>query len=159
MSELLEIKNLNVRFTGGGRETEVISDLSLSVGHRETLGIVGESGSGKSVTSLAVMRLLSPATSRVKGQILLDGRDLLGLSQREMESVRGNRVAMIVLLFGVSIMVFLISHLVPSNPEAANLSQTALNDPVIVEAYRAKWGLDKPLWEQYGIYMFAGRPS
>ena len=95
MSELLEIKNLNVCFTGGGRETEVISDLSLSVGHRETLGIVGESGSGKSVTSLAVMRLLSPATSRVKGQILLDGRDLLALSPREMESVRGNRIAMI----------------------------------------------------------------
>ncbi len=60
---------------------------------------------------------------------------------------------MLILLFGVSILVFLISHLVPSNPEAANLSQTALNDPEIVEAYRAKWGLDKPLWEQYGIYM------
>lgn len=60
---------------------------------------------------------------------------------------------MLVLLFGVSIMVFLISHLVPSNPEAANLSQTALNDPEVVAAYRAKWGLDKPLWEQYGIYI------
>ena len=95
MSELLEIKNLNVRFTGGGRETEVISDLSLSVGHRETLGIVGESGSGKSVTSLAVMRLLPPAASQVKGQVLLNGRDLLTLSPREMESVRGNRIAMI----------------------------------------------------------------
>lgn len=95
MSELLEIKNLNVCFTGGGRETEVISDLSLSVGRRETLGIVGESGSGKSVTSLAVMGLLPSATARVKGQILLEGRDLLKLSKREMESVRGNRVAMI----------------------------------------------------------------
>ena len=60
---------------------------------------------------------------------------------------------MILLLFGVSVLVFMISHLVPSSPEAANLSQTALNDPEIVAAYRAKWGLDKPIWEQYLIYM------
>ena len=60
---------------------------------------------------------------------------------------------MVVLLFGVSVLVFLISHFVPSNPAAANLSQTALNDPEIVAAYEAKWGLDKPVWEQYIIYM------
>lgn len=60
---------------------------------------------------------------------------------------------MVVLLLGVSILVFLISHLVPSSPEAANLSQSALANPEIVAAYRAKWGLDKPLWEQYLIYM------
>lgn len=60
---------------------------------------------------------------------------------------------MLVLLLGVSILVFLISHLVPSNPVAANLSQTAMADPEIVAAYEAKWGLDKPIWEQYIIYM------
>ncbi|MCI8852809.1 MAG: ABC transporter permease, partial [Lachnospiraceae bacterium] len=60
---------------------------------------------------------------------------------------------MIVLLFGVSVMVFAISHMVPSNPAAANLSQTAMSDPEIVAAYEAKWGLDKPLYEQYFIYM------
>ncbi|HZK24952.1 MAG TPA: ABC transporter permease [Oscillospiraceae bacterium] len=59
----------------------------------------------------------------------------------------------IVLLLGVTVMVFLISHLVPSNPVAANLSQTALADPEIVAAYEAKWGLDKPLSEQYFIYI------
>lgn len=57
------------------------------------------------------------------------------------------------MLFGVSLFVFLISHLVPSNPAAANLSQTALNDPEIVAAYEAKWGLDQPIWTQYGVYM------
>lgn len=57
------------------------------------------------------------------------------------------------MLFGVSLFVFFISHMVPSNPAAANLSQTALNDPEIVAAYEAKWGLDKPLIEQYFIYM------
>jgi peptide/nickel transport system permease protein len=60
---------------------------------------------------------------------------------------------MAILLLGVSLLVFLISHLVPSNPAAANLSQTALNDPEIVAAYEAKWGLDRPLWEQYLVYM------
>ena len=57
------------------------------------------------------------------------------------------------MLFGVSLFVFLISHLVPSNPTAANLSQSALNDPEIVAAYEAKWGLDQPLWKQYFVYM------
>lgn len=60
---------------------------------------------------------------------------------------------MVVLLLGVSLFVFLISHSVPSNPTAANLSQSALSDPEIVAAYEAKWGLDQPLWKQYIIYM------
>ena len=60
---------------------------------------------------------------------------------------------MVVLLFGVSLLVFMISHLVPSDPVAANLSQSASADPEIVAAYKAKWGLDKPIWEQYLIYL------
>lgn len=60
---------------------------------------------------------------------------------------------MIVLLLGVSLFVFLLSHAVPSSPELANLSQSAQQDPEIVAAYRAKWGLDQPLWKQYAIYM------
>ncbi|HJC40533.1 MAG TPA: ABC transporter ATP-binding protein [Candidatus Intestinimonas pullistercoris] len=95
VSELLEIKHLNVVFSNGGRSVEAISDLSLSLGRRETLGIVGESGSGKSVTSLATMRLLPKATAHVKGQILFEGRDLLQLPEREMQQIRGNKIAMI----------------------------------------------------------------
>lgn len=60
---------------------------------------------------------------------------------------------MILLLFGVSLMVFLISHMVPSDPVAANLSQTAQADPEVVAAFEEKWGLDKPLYEQYFIYL------
>ena len=95
MSELLEIKHLNVVFSNGGRSVEAISDLSLSLGRRETLGIVGESGSGKSVTSLATMRLLPKATAHVKGQILFEGLALLQLPEREMQQIRGNKIAMI----------------------------------------------------------------
>lgn len=60
---------------------------------------------------------------------------------------------MIVLMLGVSLLVFLISHLVPSNPVASNLSQSALSDPEAVAAFEAKWGLDKPLYMQYLIYL------
>ena len=94
MNQLLEIEHLNIRFSNAGRTVEVISDLSLNLGRRETLGIVGESGSGKSVTSLSVMRLL-PESSQVSGQIRFDGTDLLTLSEREMQAVRGNKIAMI----------------------------------------------------------------
>ncbi|MGL6199269.1 MAG: ABC transporter permease [Lachnospiraceae bacterium] len=57
------------------------------------------------------------------------------------------------LLIGVSLLVFLISHLVPSDPVAANMSTQAMSDPEAVEIYKAKWGLDKPLYQQYGIYL------
>jgi peptide/nickel transport system ATP-binding protein len=60
------------------------------------VGLVGESGSGKSVTSLAIMRLLPPRQSRVtNGSVLLEGQDLLALSEHQMEDVRGDRMAMI----------------------------------------------------------------
>src|SRR5262249_53735137 len=65
------------------------------IGPRETVAIVGESGSGKSVTALSVMRLLPAANSRATGQILLEGRDLLKLSEEEMREVRGNQISMI----------------------------------------------------------------
>lgn len=57
------------------------------------------------------------------------------------------------LLIGVSLLVFLISHLVPSDPVAANMSPQAMSDPEAVSVFRAKWGLDKPLHQQYLIYL------
>lgn len=57
------------------------------------------------------------------------------------------------LLFGVTLLVFLISHLVPSDPVSANLSQSAMADPEIVAVFKAKWGLDKSVPEQYFAYM------
>ncbi len=94
MDNLLEVHGLNVEFVNGEGPVSVISNLSFHVARGEVLGIVGESGSGKSVTSLAVMRLL-PAAAQVQGSILFEGRDLLSLSEQEMQQVRGNRIAMI----------------------------------------------------------------
>lgn len=95
MENLLEIKNLNVDFKNREKTVRVISDLSFEVGRSEVLGIVGESGSGKSVTSLSIMRLLNKTSSHVEGQIVFDDVDLLDISERHMQQVRGNHIAMI----------------------------------------------------------------
>ena len=62
-------------------------------------------------------------------------------------------VLMIVVLIGISIITFCISHFVPGDPLVANLGQAAMSDPTIVEAYQKKWGLDQPLPVQYFNYM------
>ena len=93
---LLDVRDLSVSFAGeGGRVTRAVTAVSISVNAGRTLGIVGESGCGKSVTSLAIMRLLSPDTARVAGSIMFEGRDLLSVPERDMQDLRGNRIAMI----------------------------------------------------------------
>lgn len=94
MNNLLEVRDLYVDFVNGQGPVNVISNLSFRVARGEVLGIVGESGSGKSVTSLAVMGLL-PQAAQVRGSILFDEKDLLTLTEQEMQQVRGNRIAMI----------------------------------------------------------------
>ncbi len=70
--------------------------VSFALGEAETLGLVGESGSGKSMTCLSIVRLVPrPAARILGGQVLLDGDDLLGKSEREMQRIRGRQVAMI----------------------------------------------------------------
>jgi peptide/nickel transport system ATP-binding protein len=94
-STLLDVRNLTVRFRTRDGVVQAVSDLSFSLRRGETLGVVGESGSGKSVTSLAIMGLLNRAHADVTGEILYEGRDLLSLSSRELQSVRGRDVSMI----------------------------------------------------------------
>src|SRR6266849_3483684 len=85
---LIEIEGLRVIFHGDdGRTTHAVDRVDLSVANGATLGLVGESGCGKSVTSLAIMGLLSKHSAEVSGSIRFDGFDLL--------EVRGNRLAMI----------------------------------------------------------------
>ncbi|MCC2609866.1 ABC transporter ATP-binding protein [Neorhizobium petrolearium] len=97
MSEtpVLSVKNLTTSFLVDGEWKSVVRDVSFDVGPGETVAIVGESGSGKSVTSLSIMRLLSPGSSRIEGKILLAGKNLLALSEKEMRGVRGNDASMI----------------------------------------------------------------
>lgn len=95
METLLEIENLTVTFTDRSRGSTVIRDLCLTVGKNESLGIVGESGSGKSVTSLATMRLIPKRQADVFGEVRFKGEDLLSLSDKEMQDIRGHKIAMI----------------------------------------------------------------
>jgi peptide/nickel transport system ATP-binding protein len=90
MAALLEIENLRVWFGA----TEVVRGVSLTLERGEVLGLVGESGSGKSVSSLAILGLLDPA-ARVEGSIRWQGRELVGLGNRELRSIRGREIAMV----------------------------------------------------------------
>jgi peptide/nickel transport system ATP-binding protein len=93
---VLEVRNLTTELSAYAGRARAVNGMSLSLKRGKTLSIVGESGSGKSVTALSIMRLLStPAMRTSAGEVLLEGRDLLKLSQREMNGVRGNEIAMI----------------------------------------------------------------
>ncbi|MGG5809061.1 ABC transporter ATP-binding protein [Falsiroseomonas sp. CW058] len=92
----LELTGLRTEFRIGGTWHPAVRDLSLTLMRDETLALVGESGCGKSVTALSVMGLVQPPYGRVaKGRIVLDGRELSGLGEKELERVRGDRMAMI----------------------------------------------------------------
>src|SRR5262245_29003021 len=97
MSEAgLSVRHLTTRFRTERGPLSAVDDVSFDVRAGETLAIVGESGSGKSVTAMSVMRLIpSPPGHIESGEVLLEGRDLLKLSESEMRAVRGNRIAMI----------------------------------------------------------------
>jgi peptide/nickel transport system ATP-binding protein len=92
---LLQVERLTVRFETRGAPVVAVDDVSFSISRGETLGLVGESGSGKSVTAFAILRLVQPPGRIVHGRVLLDGRDLLGLSEREMRAVRGAGISLI----------------------------------------------------------------
>lgn len=93
---VLDVRNLTTEFSTKWGRVRAVDDVSYQVRRGETLGVVGESGSGKSVTALSVMRLVpSPAGRIVSGEVVLNGRDLLRLSEREMSDVRGGEMAMI----------------------------------------------------------------
>jgi peptide/nickel transport system ATP-binding protein len=95
-SPLIEIQGLRVLFHGDdGRTTHAVDSVDLSVANGATLGLVGESGCGKSVTSLAIMGLLSKQSSEVSGSIRFDGFDLLEVPDKTLRDLRGNRLAMI----------------------------------------------------------------
>ena len=93
---VLSIHDLRTFFRTDEQVVKAVDGVSLSVRRGETLGIVGESGSGKSVTCLSALRLVStPPAFHPSGEIRYGGHDLLRLSERQIENLRGNRLAMI----------------------------------------------------------------
>ncbi|MFB7663796.1 dipeptide ABC transporter ATP-binding protein [Kitasatospora sp. NPDC056138] len=120
-TDLLTVSDLSVDFDG----VPAVRGVDLRLRRGETLGIVGESGSGKSVTSLAILGLL-PTTATVGGSVRLDGRELVGLPNRELAAVRGRKVAMVF-----------------QDPLSAFTPVYRIGDQ-IVEALRIHQDLDKP---------------
>ena len=93
---MLEVRDLTIGFRSPDGDITAVESVSFSLGEGETLAIVGESGSGKSVTALALTRLLpAPPAYYKSGDILLDGRSVLGMSENTLRSIRGNQVAYI----------------------------------------------------------------
>jgi peptide/nickel transport system ATP-binding protein len=92
---LLDVQDLSIRFETERETVHAVTGLDLTVGHGEVFALVGESGSGKSVTALSVMGLLPVPPARVTGSIRLDGRELTGMSRRQLNAVRGRQVGMV----------------------------------------------------------------
>ena len=92
---LLRVEGLEVRYHVRGGSLTALSDVTLDLQPGEILGVVGESGCGKSTLSSALLRLLPPNGEITSGRILLNGRDLLGLSAEQMRQLRGAELVMI----------------------------------------------------------------
>jgi peptide/nickel transport system ATP-binding protein len=92
---LLEVSDLHVRFNTDDGIVRAVDGVSFSIMPGETLGIVGESGSGKSVSSLAVMGLISRKQADISGSVTFKGQDLLTLPNEEMRTIRGRQISMI----------------------------------------------------------------
>ncbi|MDP9385527.1 MAG: ABC transporter ATP-binding protein [Actinomycetota bacterium] len=92
---LLEVRDLKVSFDTDDGVVRAVDGVSYSVDAGQALGIVGESGSGKSVSNLTVLGLTRAKNASFSGQVMFDGRDLLTLSGKELQAVRGQEIAMI----------------------------------------------------------------
>jgi peptide/nickel transport system ATP-binding protein len=91
---VLSVERLAVWFDTPWGEVPAVRDVSLALQPAEALGIVGESGSGKTVTCRSILGLL-PANARVAGRITVEDADVVQLSRRELEGLRGRRIGMI----------------------------------------------------------------
>jgi peptide/nickel transport system ATP-binding protein/oligopeptide transport system ATP-binding protein len=143
MAPLLKIEDLQVHYPGDPLPVRAVDGLSLEVQAGETYALVGESGCGKSATALSILRLVEPGRV-VGGRIRFEDRDLLSLSEKEMQRVRGARIGMVfqeaaaalnpVIRIGSQVSEALRIHKKTSRAEARNeavrlLELVALSDP------------------------------
>ena len=89
------MRDLSVSFATRQGVVQAVDGLSFDVGVKEVLGIVGESGSGKSVAMYSMLGLVRDANVSISGSVRFEGREILGLSDTDMQSVRGGEIGMI----------------------------------------------------------------
>jgi oligopeptide/dipeptide ABC transporter ATP-binding protein len=144
---LLELRNLNVGFDTSRGLIRPVRDISLSIYPGQTVALVGESGCGKSVTALSILRLIPQPPGRIlSGEVILEGHNLLNLTEREMRSVRGKEIAMIfqepmtslnpVYSIGDQIAEAVVLHQRVSTREAYKIAEEALHDVGISDPHR-----------------------
>jgi peptide/nickel transport system ATP-binding protein len=92
---IVDVTGLTVDFLGGEKAARAVAGVDLALAPGEALALLGESGSGKTVTLRALMRLLPERRAVIGGRIVIDGRDVLALTKRELTAYRGKTVAMI----------------------------------------------------------------
>ena len=136
MSHLLEVKELTTAFAGDFGNNISVDHVSFYVDKGEIVCIVGESGCGKSVTSLSIMGLLSRKGKVTEGCVLYDGRNLLEMTEKELDQIRGDEVTMIfqdpltslnpVFTIGSQITESIRTHMKLSKPEAAKRAEELL---------------------------------
>jgi peptide/nickel transport system ATP-binding protein len=124
MSTILSVKNLNVIYGSARGQMHAVRDVSFDLDRRK-LAIVGESGSGKSTVGRALVRLLSHNARITADKVELEGRDLLSLTERQMQDVRGRRISMIL-----------------QDPKYSLNPVMTVGDQ-ITEAYRAHYKVDR----------------
>jgi len=95
MTELLSVRGLTTEFPGDSGPVRAVDNISFSIPRGGTVGLVGESGCGKSVTSLSIMRLVSPPGWVSAGELVFDGINLTKIAEDEMRRFRGNKISMI----------------------------------------------------------------
>ena len=96
METLLSVQDLKVYFIGDEKVARALDGVSYEVDKGETVCIVGESGCGKTVSALTVLGLIPQPPGKIMGgSVLFDGQSLLGLSEHEMQNIRGNQIAMV----------------------------------------------------------------
>ena len=132
MDQLLNVKNLTVKFALRRASLTAVNDVSFALNKSERMGLVGESGAGKSVTGFSLINLISKPGFIDSGSITFEGRELIGLSDEAMRHIRGNRITMIfqdpmmtlnpVLTIGTQMVETLKTHLKVSTRKAEEMA-------------------------------------
>lgn len=143
---LLEIKNLQTVFHTEEGAVQAVNGVDLSIESGQVLGVVGESGCGKSITSLSVLRLVPNPGRITGGEILFEGKDILKLSEKEMQGIRGKKIAYIpqdpmmslnpVYTVGAQIVETIVLHQKVEKSEARKRAIEVLDQVKIPEAHK-----------------------
>lgn len=129
---LLSVRNLKTIFYKNNVAVNAVNNISFDLKARKTLAIVGESGCGKSVTCLSILRLIDYPGKIINGEILLNGKDLMKLSEKELKNIRGKDISMIfqnpmtslnpIITIGNHLVETIKSHYKISNKDAKNIA-------------------------------------